>query len=151
MGDVLSLVERAEKAYDRAQAEALGRKLRKNEFDLEDFREQLRAVRRMGSVTELLGMIPGMKKLFRGADLGDADQELRRVEAIINSMTAEERRNVHILNANRRKRIALGSGTSVADVNRLLKQFTQTKKMLRKLGSGSLPMSGGLPRGMGPW
>jgi len=151
MGDVLSLVERAEKAYDRAQAEALGRKLRKNEFDLEDFREQLRAVRRMGSVTELLGMIPGMKKLFRGADLGDADQELRRVEAIINSMTAEERRNVHILNANRRKRIALGSGTSVADVNRLLKQFTQTKKMLRKLGSASLPMSGGLPRGMGPW
>lgn len=151
MGDVLSLVERAEKAYDRAQAEALGKKLRKNEFDLEDFREQLRAVRRMGSVAELLGMIPGMKKLFRGADLGDADQELRRVEAIIDSMTREERRNVHILNANRRKRIALGSGTSVAEVNRLLKQFTQTKKMLKRLGSGGLPPGAGIPRGIGPW
>ena len=150
MGDVLSLVERAEKAYDRAQAEALGKKLKKNEFDLEDFRDQLRAVKRMGSVAELLGMIPGMKKMLKGADLGDADQELRRVEAIINSMTNEERRNIHILNANRRKRIALGSGASVADVNRLLKQFTQTKKVLKKLGSGALPM-GGVPRGTGPW
>jgi signal recognition particle subunit SRP54 len=147
MGDMLSLIERAEKAYDRAQAQTLQKKLRKNEFDLEDFRDQLRAVRKMGSVTELLGMIPGVKKLFRGADLGGAEDELRRVEAIIDSMTKEERRNSHILNANRRKRIAMGSGTSVSEVNRLLKQFIQTKKVLKKLGSG--PMMQGLPPGLG--
>ena len=87
MGDVLSLIERAEKAYDRTQAEALSKKLSKNEFDLEDFRDQLRAVQRMGSVAELLGMIPGMKKLAKGADMGGAEDELKRVEAIINSMT----------------------------------------------------------------
>jgi signal recognition particle subunit SRP54 len=139
MGDVLSLIERAEKAYDRTQAEALGKKLRKNEFDLEDFREQLRAVRRMGSVTELLKMIPGVKKLLGGADMDGAEDELKRVEAIIDSMTKAERRNVHILNASRRKRIATGSGTSVADVNRLIKQFSQTKKLLKKLGSGPMP------------
>ncbi len=146
MGDVLSLIERAEKAYDRTQAEALGKKLRKNEFDLEDFREQLRAVRRMGSITELLKMIPGVKKLVGGADMDGAEDELKRVEAIIDSMTRAERRNVHILNASRRKRIASGSGTSVADVNRLIKQFTQTKKLLKKLGSGPLPTNlPGLP------
>jgi signal recognition particle subunit SRP54 len=145
MGDMLSLIERAEKAYDKKQAEAFQKKLRKNEFDLEDFREQLRAVKKMGSVTELLGMIPGMKKVFKGMDLSDADHELRRVEAIICSMTPQERRNIHILNASRRKRIATGSGTSVADVNRLLKQFTQTKKMMKKLGSGPHGMMPGLP------
>jgi len=148
MGDMLSLIERAEKAYDKSQAEALQKKLKKNEFDLEDFRDQLRTVRKMGSVTELLGMIPGVKKLFRGADLGDAEGELKRVEAIIDSMTREERRNIHILNANRRKRIAAGSGTSVSEVNKLLKQFTQTKKVLKKLGSGQM-MQGGIPAGFG--
>jgi signal recognition particle subunit SRP54 len=140
MGDVISLVERAEKHYDRAQAEALGKKLRKNEFDLEDFRDQLRAVRKMGTVTELLGMIPGVKKLLRGADLSGAEDELKHVEAIINSMTPQERRNIHILNASRRQRIARGSGTSVSEVNRLIKQFTQTKKMLKKIGSGPMTM-----------
>ncbi len=148
MGDMMSLIERAEKAYDKTQAEALSKKLKKNEFDLEDFRDQLRAVKKMGSVAELLGMIPGVKKMFKGADLGGADQELKRVEAIIDSMTREERRNIHILNANRRKRIAAGSGTSVSEVNRLLKQFTQTKKVLKKLGSG--PGMPGLPPGMLP-
>jgi signal recognition particle subunit SRP54 len=147
MGDMLSLIERAERAYDRSKAVEFQKKLKKNEFDLEDFRDQLRAVRRMGSVTELLGMIPGVKKMFRGADLGGAEDELKRVEAIIDSMTREERRNIHILNANRRKRIANGSGTSVSEVNRLLKQFTQTKKVLKKLGSG--PMMQGLPPGLG--
>jgi signal recognition particle subunit SRP54 len=147
MGDVLSLVERAEKAYDRSQAEALQKKLRRNDFDLEDFRAQLRAVKKMGTVTELLGMIPGMKKLFRGADLSGAEDELKRTEAIINSMTPSERRNVHILNASRRKRIARGSGTSVAEVNRLIKQFAQTKKVLKQLGSGGagMPNFPGLP------
>jgi len=145
MGDVLSLIERAEKAYDRSQAEVLEKKLRRNDFDLEDFREQLRAVKKMGSVTELLGMIPGVKKLLRGADLSGAESELKRTEAIINSMTRAERRNVNLLNDSRRKRIAKGSGTSVADVNRLIKQFTQTKKVLKQLGSGPMPNFPGLP------
>ncbi|HZP40070.1 MAG TPA: signal recognition particle protein [Candidatus Binatia bacterium] len=139
MGDVLSLIERAEKAFDRTQAEAIEKKLRKNDFTLEDFREQLRAVKKMGSVADLLGMIPGMKKLLKGADLSGADGELKRVEAIIDSMTKAERRNAQILNASRRKRIADGSGTSVAEVNRVIKQFTQTKKVLKKFGSGPLP------------
>ena len=150
MGDVLSLIERAERAYDREQAQALEKKLRKSEFDLEDFRDQLRAVKKMGSVAELLGMIPGVKKLLRGADLSGAEGELKRVEAIIDSMTRAERRNIRILNASRRKRIAEGSGTSVSEVNRLVKQFTQTKKLLKKIGSGAMPpgMQGlpGLPR-----
>ena len=103
----------------------------------------------MGSVSELLGMIPGVKKLLRGADLSGTEVELKRVEAIISSMTPAERRNVLILNSNRSKRIARGSGTSVADVNRLIKQFTQTKKVLKQLGSNPmLPRMGfpGLPR-----
>src|SRR5256712_4613438 len=146
MGDVLSLIERAEKAYDRSQAEVLQKKLRRNEFDLEDFREQLRAVKKMGAVSDLLGMIPGAKKLLRGADLSGAEGELKRVEAIIDSMTRAERRNVQLLNARRRKRIARGSGTSVSDVNRLVKQFTQTKKVLKRLGSGPMmPRIPGLP------
>jgi len=150
MGDVLSLIERAERAYDREQAQTLEKKLRKAEFDLEDFRDQLRAVKKMGSVAELLGMIPGVKKLLRGSDLSGAEGELKRVEAIIDSMTRAERRNIRILNASRRKRIADGSGTSVSEVNRLVKQFTQTKKLLKKIGSGAMPprMPGfpGLPR-----
>ncbi|HZP43002.1 MAG TPA: signal recognition particle protein [Candidatus Binatia bacterium] len=145
MGDVLSLIERAEKVYDRSQAETLQKKLRRNDFDLEDFREQLRAVKKMGTVAELLGMIPGIKKLLRGADLSGAEDELKRTEAIIDSMTRQERKNVQILNASRRKRIAKGSGTSVAEVNRLIKQFTQTKKVLKQLGSGPLPNVPGLP------
>ncbi len=143
MGDVLSLIERAEKAFDQSKATALEKKLRRNEFDLEDFLDQLRTVKKMGSMADLLGMIPGVKKLAKGADLAAADGELKRVEAIINSMTHQERRNINILNGSRRKRIAAGSGTSVSEVNRLIKQFTQTKKMLKKLGSG--PMMPGFP------
>ena len=150
MGDVLSLIERAEKAYDRSQAEVLQKKLRRNEFDLEDFREQLRAVKKMGAVGDLLGMIPGVKKLLKGADLSGAEDELKHVEAIIDSMTRAERKNIQLLNASRRKRIAKGSGTSVSDVNRLIKQFTQTKKVLKQLGSGTMmpriPGFPGMPR-----
>jgi len=146
MGDVLSLIERAEKVYDHSQAEALQKKLRRNAFDLEDFREQLRAVKKMGAVSELLGMIPGMKKMLRGTDLSGAEDELKRVEAIIDSMTRAERKNIQLLNASRRKRIARGSGTSVPDVNRLIKQFTHTKKVLKQLGSGAtMPRIPGLP------
>jgi signal recognition particle subunit SRP54 len=144
MGDVLSLIERAEKAYDRDKAEAFQKKLKKNEFDLEDFREQLGAVKKMGSMVDVLGMIPGVKKLFKGAELDGADDELKRIEAIINSMTKQERRNHLILNASRRKRIASGSGTSVADVNRLIKQFEQTKKVMKKLGTAAPQMMRGM-------
>jgi signal recognition particle subunit SRP54 len=140
MGDVLSLIEKAERAYDRKQAEQLERKLRRNEFDLSDFSEQLRAVRRMGSLGDLLGMMPGIKRLTRGVDPDAAERELTKAETIINSMTKQERRDVLILNASRRRRIALGSGTSVSDVNRLVKQFTQTKKMLKRLkAAGGMP------------
>jgi len=143
MGDMLSLIERAEKTFDRSRAEELQKKIKKNAFDLEDFREQLTAVKKMGSMTEILGMIPGVKKVFKGAELDGADGELKRVEAIINSMTKQERRNHLILNASRRKRIAAGSGTSVAEVNRLIKQFEQTRKVMKKLGSA--PMMRGMP------
>jgi len=146
MGDVLSLVERAEKAYDRDKAAAFQKKLKKNEFDLEDFKEQLTAVKKMGSMVELIGMIPGVKKLFKGAELDGAEGELKRIEAIINSMTKQERRNHLILNASRRKRIAAGSGTSVSEVNRLIKQFEQTRKVMKKLGSAPQMLRGmGLP------
>jgi signal recognition particle subunit SRP54 len=140
-GDVLSLIEKVEKAYDQKQAEALEKKLRKNEFTLEDFRDQLQMVKKLGSMGDLLGMIPGMKKLAGKMDPGVADSELKRIEAIINSMTKEERRNDTIINGSRRKRIALGSGTNVAEVNRFLKQYAQTKKMMKKftkMGPGGL-------------
>jgi len=140
-GDVLSLIEKVEKAYDQKQAEALERKLRKDEFTLEDFRDQLQMVKRLGSMSDLLGMIPGMRKLSAKMDPGVADTELKRIEAIVNSMTNQERRNDAIINGSRRKRIALGSGTSVAEVNRFLKQYSQTKKMMKKLtklGGGRL-------------
>ncbi len=146
MGDVLSLIEKAQKAYDQKQALELQKKLRKNEFTLEDFRDQIRALRQMGSMGDLMNLIPGMKKLTKGVDMGEAETELRRIEAIISSMTFQERRNHLILNGSRRKRIASGSGTSVAEVNRFLKQFEQTKKVMKKMskfaGRGGMP---GLP------
>jgi signal recognition particle subunit SRP54 len=136
MGDVLSLIERAERVFDEKEAEKLERKLRRDEFSLEDFRDQLRAMKKMGSVGDLLGMIPGLGKMARAVDSGKAAKELGRVEAIINSMTCQERRNPNVLNAGRRKRIALGSGTSVADLNRFLKQYAQMKKMMKKFAGG---------------
>ncbi len=143
MGDVLTLIEKAEQIYDEQEALKLQRKLRRDEFTLDDFRDQLRAVRRMGAVGELLAMIPGMKKFAKGIDLAAADGELKHIEAIINSMTIEERANCAILNGSRRRRIATGSGTTVADVNRFLKQFQQTKKVMKQMakfaGKGMLP------------
>src|SRR5436309_633350 len=126
MGDVLSLIERAEKAYDRSQAEVLQKKLRRNAFDLEDFREQLRAVKKMGAVSELIGMIPGVKKMLRGADLSGAEDELDRKSTRLNSMTRAERKNVQLLNAGRRKAIARGSGPSVAGLDLRIEQFPYT-------------------------
>lgn len=131
MGDVLSLVERAEATVDRAEAEALARKIQRETYTLEDFREQLTQVRRMGSIEELVGMLPGLP-----AGSGDPQLDakaLTRTEAILNSMTAEERRNAGILNGSRRQRIAKGSGTSVAEVNQVLRQFQQTQRLMRQM------------------
>lgn len=137
MGDMLSLIEKAQSAYDQKQAEKLQEKLKKDTFTLEDFRDQLRAVKKMGSVADLIGMIPGMKRFAKGNELAGADDELRRIEAIINSMTKQERRDHLILNGSRRKRIAIGSGTSVAEVNKFLKQYQQAKKMMKSLSRGA--------------
>jgi len=133
MGDMLSLIEKAEKVYDQRQAEILEKKLRKNQFTLEDFQEQLRMMKKMGSVTDLLGMLPGGKKMMQGADMEVAEKEFKRIEAIISSMTREERQKPEILNGSRRRRIASGSGTSVPEVNRFLKQYLDAKKVMRKI------------------
>ncbi len=145
MGDVLSLIEKAQAAYDGKQAKELQRKFKKNEFTLTDFIEQLRAVRKMGSLGDLVGMIPGLKKMAGLVDSEESRRELKRVEAIIDSMTPEERNHHLILNGRRRARIATGSGTSIQEVNRFLKQFEQTRKMMKKLtrpGAGLAMMRG---------
>jgi signal recognition particle subunit SRP54 len=133
MGDVLSLIEKAEKVYDQRQAEILEKKLRKNQFTLEDFQEQMRMLKKMGSITDLVSLLPGGKKLTQGADMEAAEKEFKRIEAIIGSMTKEERRKPEILNGSRRRRIASGSGTSVVEVNRFLKQYLDAKKMMKKI------------------
>src|SRR6476660_6734450 len=136
MGDVLSLIERAEAAIDVADAQKLEQKLRSNEFTLEDFRDQLWTIKKMGPLEQIIGMLPGMgniKELAANREKID-DKQLDRVEAIINSMTPKERRNHQLISGSRRKRIARGSGTTVEEINRLLKQFVQMKKMLKSLG-----------------
>jgi signal recognition particle subunit SRP54 len=145
MGDVLSLIEKAEQAIDRDDAEALEEKLRKNEFTLDDFRSQLRTIKRMGPLESVLGMIPGLGNLKQLADNKPDEKQMARVEAIICSMTPAERRNHTIINGSRRRRIAGGSGTSIEDVNRLLKQFTEMKRVLAMIGQGGMPRLG---RGM---
>src|SRR5215472_12711645 len=142
MGDVLSLIEKAEAAIDVEDAEKLEAKIRSNEFTLEDFRDQLKAIRRMGPLESIIGMLPGMGNIKQLAGQKPDEKQLNRIEAIISSMTPEERRKQHIINGSRRKRIAKGSGTSVEEVNRLLKQFVQMQKMLKQLG-GMAGLSGG--------
>ncbi len=136
MGDVLTLIEKAQETFDAAQAQALEKKLRKEGFTLEDFRDQLRQIKKMGTMEQLLGMIPGLGKLKALKDMKPDDRELKRVEAIINSMTPKERADHLIINGSRRRRIALGSGTSVQDVNRLLKNFATTQKMIKQMTQG---------------
>jgi signal recognition particle subunit SRP54 len=142
MGDVLSLIERAEAAIDHDEAERLEEKIRSNEFTLEDFRDQLKTIRRMGPLEQIIGMIPGMANVKGLAENKPDEKQISRIEAIIGSMTPDERRKQHIINGSRRKRIAKGSGTSVEEVNRLLKQFVQMQKMLKSLG-GMAGMGGG--------
>jgi len=141
MGDVLSLIERAEQAIDIEEAQKLEEKVRKDEFTLEDFREQLQAIKKMGPLEQIIGMLPGMGNIKQLAQQKPDDKQIGRIEAIISSMTPLERRRSDVINGSRRKRIARGSGTSVEEVNRLLKQFVQMRKMLKMVGG----MAGGKP------
>jgi signal recognition particle subunit SRP54 len=146
MGDVLSLIEKAEQVIDQDEAAQLEAKLRTNDFTLDDFRKQLKMVKRMGPLENVLGMIPGLGGLKQMAENRPDEKQMGRVEAIIGSMTSEERGNDRIINGSRRKRIAKGSGTSVEEVNRLLKQFTEMRRVLQVMSQGGLP---GMPAGRG--
>ncbi len=145
MGDVVTLVEKAQATIDEEKAKKLEQKLRKAEFDLEDFRDQLQQIKKMGSLESLLKMIPGVSRQLKGVTVDDG--QLIRVEAIINSMTTEERHNPKILNGSRRKRIASGSGTRVQDVNQLMNQFQQMRKMMKQMKGKSFKGMG-MPFGL---
>ena len=139
MGDVISLVERAQEQFDEKQARKVQKKIAQNKFGFDDFLQQLQQIKKMGNMKDLLGMIPGMGKALKGIDIDD--DAFKGIEAIIQSMTPEERSNPTIINGSRRRRIALGSGSQVEDVNRLLKQFQDMNKMMRMMQSGG-------PRGL---
>ncbi len=140
MGDVMTLIERLESSFDQEQAQKMEQKLRRAEFDLEDFLEQLGQVQQMGSMSQIMEMVPGMGKLAADVSPEEAERQLRHIEAIILSMTPEERRNPRVLNGSRKRRIARGSGTTVQDVNALLSQYRQMKRMIKQLSrqKGSL-------------
>jgi signal recognition particle subunit SRP54 len=144
MGDVMTLVEKAQSAYDEDQAAELERKLRKSEFGLDDFLEQMKQVRRLGPLQNLLGMIPGMGKELRGVKVDE--KEFDRIQAIILSMTPEERRRPELIKGSRRLRIARGSGTNVQAVKALIKQFEQMRKIMRQVAQGRMPDIGALMR-----
>ncbi|MBI5484219.1 MAG: signal recognition particle protein [Deltaproteobacteria bacterium] len=156
MGDVLTLVEKAQSVFDGKEAELLQQKLKKNQFDLEDFLNQMQQIKKLGSMESIMGMIPGMGKMMKqmkGAQ--PSENEIKRIEAIIRSMTPGERANHSIINGSRRLRIAKGSGTTVPEVNQLLKRFTEAQKMmkqLQKLGpKGLMKSMGGFGKGMMPF
>ena len=130
MGDILSVIEKAEETFDMEQAEKLEKQMRKKEFDLDDYLAQLRQVKKMGSFSSLLKLIPGMNQL---KDIKVDDKEFEKIEAMICSMTKQEKRNIKILNGSRRQRIAKGSGTSVQEVNKFIKSFEMTQKMMKQL------------------
>jgi len=143
MGDVLTLIEKAEKAFDQKEASKLVKKTRKGDFDLADFRDQMKKIKEMGSMQEILSMLPLPGKMKNAMPAEMDDSELVKVTAIIDSMTPKERGNPKIINGSRRKRISAGSGTTVTDVNRLLKQFDQARKMMKRFGKGGKGM--GMP------
>ncbi len=164
MGDILSLIERAQSTYDEEEAKKLQEKMRKGKFDLEDFLAQMRNLKKMGPLSGLLGMLPGMgkqmKEMRNSLNTPEAESSLRRTEAIVLSMTKKERQEPDIINASRRRRIATGSGTTVADVNELLQQFRGMRQMMQMMGKGGGMnmanlgsmlgnMGGGMPSGMG--
>ena len=136
MGDVLTLIERAQVDLDQDEAEEAGRRLLSGKFNLEDFLGQMQQVRKMGPIGQLMGMIPGMNKMAGDVDLSNAEADLKRIEAIIQSMTMSERRNPKIIKASRKRRIAAGAGTTVQDVNSLLRQFKQMQRMMKQLKGG---------------
>lgn len=146
MGDVVSLVERAQEQYDEEEARRLKKKIVKNQFDFNDFIAQINQIKKMGNLKDIASMIPGMGKALKDVEIGD--DAFKQTEAIIGSMTPQEREHPEIINARRRERIAKGSGTTMADVNRLLKQFEDTRKMMKMAAGGKLRMSkmpGGMP------
>ena len=132
MGDVVSLVERAQEQFDEEQARKLQKKIAKDQFGFDDFLEQVQQIKKMGNMKDLLGMVPGMGKAIKGLDI--PDDAFKGIEAMINSMTPEERREPELINGSRRQRIASGSGTTVTEVNKLLKQFGETRKMMKLMG-----------------
>ncbi len=142
MGDVVSLVEKAQQSFDEEEAKKLNKKIRQNKFDFDDFLSQLEQIKKMGNLKDLMGMIPGMGKALKGVDLDD--DSFKPIEAIIKSMTKEERANPELLNGSRRKRIATGSGTSIQQVNNLMKQFADMRKMMKAMNKmgGKRAMSG---------
>lgn len=147
MGDVVSLVERAQEQFDEEEARKLKKKLVKNQFDFNDFISQIQQIKKMGNMKDLAGMIPGMGKMLKNVDI--PDDVFKQTEAIISSMTPAEREKPEIINAKRRERIAKGSGTTMADVNRLMKQFEDTRKMMKAVAGGNMKMPkmpGGMPR-----
>jgi signal recognition particle subunit SRP54 len=134
MGDILSLIEKAEEVVDRQEADRLAQKLKKNLFTLEDFLDQIQQIKKMGSLEQILDMVPGINKLKQLKDSPKPDEkELVKTEAIIRSMTLKERKNHKIINTSRRNRIAAGSGTTLTDVNKVLKSYTQMLKMMKKI------------------
>ena len=155
MGDIVSLVERAQQQYDEEEAKRLEKKIRKNKFDFEDFMGQIQQIKKMGNIKDLAAMIPGVGKQIKDLDIDD--NAFKGIEAIINSMTPKERQNPDIINQSRRKRIAAGSGTKLEDVNRLMKQFDQTRKMMKmvtglnsskmaQMANAMKAMKGGMPK-----
>ena len=146
MGDVMSLIEKAESQIEEDEAKELERKMRRNEFTLEDFLKQLKTVRRMGPLQSIMGMIPGLAG-HQLSNMKVDERELDRVEAIILSMTPEERRRPELIKGSRRLRIAKGSGTNVQAVNQLVKQFDQMRKLMRQIGRSKMPDIGALMRG----
>jgi len=137
MGDIVSLVEKAQEQIDEEEARKLQKKIAKDQFDFEDFLSQIKQIKKMGNVKDLLGMIPGMGKAVRDLDIDD--DAFKSIEAIIHSMTPYERRNPSALNGSRKMRIAKGSGTSIQEINRLLKQFEDTRKMMKMMTAGGRP------------
>jgi signal recognition particle subunit SRP54 len=150
MGDVISLVERAQQSFDEDEAKRINAKIRQNNFNFDDFLSQLEQVKKMGNIKDLIGMIPGMGKAMKGLDIDD--DSFKPIEAIIRSMTPHERQNPDVINGSRRKRIADGSGRNITEVNNLMKQFDDMRKLMKKMnqmGGAKQALGRMVPPGMG--
>ena len=146
MGDIVSLVERAQEQFDEEEARRLQKKIQKNKFDFDDFLKQIEQIKKMGNLKDLASMIPGVGKQLKDIDIDD--NAFKSIEAIIKSMTPKERQNPEILNTSRRQRIAKGSGTNIQEVNRLIKQFDQMRKMMRMVTGGGMSGMANMMKGM---